>query len=121
MKPSAVLDHRATGVVLLQLLATDLRRRHWRVAIRRFLMRVACGVDVPESSPKAACEALLLACPARDLRRILDGVQSWLDMLHPSFEHLQREAVPVDECAHPHALSRRPGSVRAGVAASRLR
>jgi 3-methyl-2-oxobutanoate hydroxymethyltransferase len=64
-------------VVLLELLATNLRRGHWRVAIRRFLMLVACGVDVPDAH-KGVCEALLGTCPPRDLRRIRDGVQSWV-------------------------------------------
>jgi hypothetical protein len=106
--------------VLLQLLETDLQRRHWRVAIRRFLMLLACGVDVPDS-PKAACEALLLACPARDLRRIRDGVQSWVDMLHPRSGARQRQVFPVDEFAHLYAWSRRPASVRGGTASPRQR
>jgi hypothetical protein len=114
------IDRRETSVVLLQLLETDLQRRHWRVAIRRFLMLLACGVGVPDS-PKAECEALLLACPARDLRRIRDRVQSWVDMMHPRSGARQRQVLPADEFAHLYAWSRRPASVRGGTASPRQR
>jgi hypothetical protein len=106
---SAIHRHE-TNAVLVELLATSLRRGHWRVAIRRFLMLVACGVDVPEAD-KAACEALLSTCPERDLRRISDGVHSWVDMLHPRPEHWPPNAAVMDQFAHLYALSRPASSL----------
>jgi hypothetical protein len=99
-------DHRETGAVLLEMLTTSLRRGHWRVAIRRFLMLLACGVEVPDVC-RNPCEALLLACPKRDLIRIREHVQSWVEMLQPRAAYGQRHRVPSDAFAHLHVLSRR--------------
>jgi hypothetical protein len=77
------------------------------VAIRRFLMLAASGFDIPDRYKKT-CEALMLSCPSRDLRRIQGQVQSWADMLGaPQPDHFEQLGVPVDKFEHLHAISRR--------------
>lgn len=46
-----------TETVLLQMLVASLKKAHWKVACRRYLMLVSGGWQVPQP--------LLLACEAR--------------------------------------------------------
>src|SRR5258706_15511666 len=68
LRPAASMDradagrprvHRDTRDVLVAQLAISLERGHSRVAIRRFLMLSACGLDMPDGY-RTACEALVL-------------------------------------------------------------
>jgi hypothetical protein len=70
----------ATSAALLAQLAMNLERGYWRVAIRRYLMLVARGVDIPQRYG-SQCEALMATCPSGDLRRIESQVHSWVAML----------------------------------------
>jgi aspartate 1-decarboxylase len=104
--------HHETRAVILDELATSLERGHWRVALRRFLMLRARDFDIPDSY-KTRCEALMSACPARDLRRIQDQVQSWVDMLTPSLStRFEPLTVRVDTFGYLHSVScrRQPSS-----------
>jgi len=88
------------------LLANSLSRGHRRVAIRRFLMLVACGFDVPVGY-KEACKVLGSTCPAGELRRIQASVQAWVDMVSaPPLDCRHAVGVPVDKFAHLHDISR---------------
>jgi hypothetical protein len=62
--------------VLLDLLEQSLRKGHWRVAVRRFLMLAACGFEVP-ADQRSRCEAYLRDCPARDLQKMRSDVGAW--------------------------------------------
>ena len=100
--------HRETSEVIVDQLATSLERGHWRIALRRFLMLRASDFDIPDQY-KARCEALMAACPTRDIRRIQDQVQSWVDMLAPSL-WFERLAGPVDEVGHAKSGRQRAAS-----------
>ena len=62
------------------LLAADLAKGHVRLAIRHFLMLRASGVPVP-AAVSEECTALLNACPARLLQRIVLDVERWLQVV----------------------------------------
>ena len=67
---------RSRHEVLLDLLEESLARGHWKLAVRRYLMLLACGCEVPEA-PRAACERHLRRCEPRGLRKMEDDVRAW--------------------------------------------
>lgn len=81
-RPGGKIDT-GTGAVLLESLDRDIRRRQWRVAIRRFFMLQGSGCEVP-SAQRAVCEDYVGRCPPRDLRKIVADVNAWLDLVGAS-------------------------------------
>jgi acyl-CoA synthetase (AMP-forming)/AMP-acid ligase II len=59
---------RSRHAVLLDLLEQSLARGHWKLALRRYLMLLACGCEVP-AAQREACERHLLRCEPRGLRK----------------------------------------------------
>jgi hypothetical protein len=62
--------------VLLQLLDESLARGHWKLAVRRFLMLLACDCDVP-AEQRSRCEFHLARCREGELRKMEADVQAW--------------------------------------------
>lgn len=69
-----------SGRVLLQLLRTDLRRGYWRVAVRHYLMLVACAYEFPESL-REQCLHRIRNCTPRQLEKISARVTAWHTLL----------------------------------------
>jgi hypothetical protein len=67
---------RSRREVLLDLLEQSLKRGHWKLALRRYLMLLACGCEVP-SPQRAACERHLRRCEPRGLRKMEEDVRAW--------------------------------------------
>jgi len=67
---------RSRHEVLLDLLEQSLARGHWKLAVRRYLMLLACGGEVP-AAQRAACERHLRRCEPRGLRKMEDDVRAW--------------------------------------------
>jgi len=62
--------------VLLHLLDQSLARGHWKLALRRYLMLLACGCEVP-AAQREACERHLHRCEPRGLRKMEEDVRAW--------------------------------------------
>ena len=67
---------RSRDEILLDLLEQSLARGHWKLALRRYLMLLACGGEVP-AAQRAACERHLRRCEPRGLRKMEDDVRAW--------------------------------------------
>jgi hypothetical protein len=61
---------------LLRLLRTSIRRGHWRVACRRYLMLRECGAAVPAEC-QLECESLLQRCSPAQLLHMQMDARSW--------------------------------------------
>lgn len=83
-----------------------LRRRHWRIAIRRYFVLQAYGFEIP-SGQESDLRTLIRACPERDLERIRLQVNSWRDMQAVQRRASVRPGVPIDRFEHLHAVFRR--------------
>ena len=70
----------STPDVLMRLLMADLRRRHFNVAMRHFLMLKASGASVPVMVERR-CEELLQNCPTSRRNRITRDVSRWARMV----------------------------------------
>jgi hypothetical protein len=97
--------HPGTRDVLVRQLADALRRRHWRIAIRRYFMLRAYGFNIP-SVHETDLRALIGTCPARDLDRIRTQVTSWCDMQAIRRRAWLAHGVPTDRFEHLHAVFR---------------
>lgn len=64
------------GTALVRLLQTDVRRRHWRIAIRHFLMLTACGYEVPEALEEQ-CMRWAGTCAPGEFEKISARVAAW--------------------------------------------
>lgn len=62
---------------LLALLEHSLRRGHWRLAVRRYLMLRAQSHEVPPDCCER-CERLIAAASRRELGRIRQQVHEWV-------------------------------------------
>jgi hypothetical protein len=98
--------HPSTREVLLYQLIDALRRRHWRIAIRRYFLLQAYGFDIPPGQ-EDDLKALIRTCPERDLERIRLQVDSWRDMQAVQRHTSVRPGIPVDRFEHLHAVFRR--------------
>ncbi len=67
---------------LLDLLGRSIDYGHWKLAIRRFLMLLACNYDIPLEY-RLQCENFIASCPERELQRIRSYVEGWAEMLTP--------------------------------------
>lgn len=67
---------------LIALLEHSLRRGHFKLVVRRWLMLQACGYDVPEPL-RAPCDSALQRCRPAELARIREAVDRWAAMLTP--------------------------------------
>jgi hypothetical protein len=67
---------RSRQEVLLDLLQESLARGHWKLALRRYLMLLACDCEVP-AAQRAICERHLRRCPPRGLRKMEEDVRAW--------------------------------------------
>ena len=67
---------RSRDAVLLDLLQQSLARGHWKLALRRYLMLLACGCEVP-AAQREACERHLRRCEPRGLRKMEEDVRAW--------------------------------------------
>ena len=72
----------STVDVLMRLLMADLRRRHFNVAMRHFLMLKASGASVPVMIERR-CEELLQNCPTSRRNRITRDIARWARMVQP--------------------------------------
>jgi len=64
------------GSVLVGLLHADLRRGYWRVAIRHYLMLVACAYEVPDAL-REQCLHRIRICTPGELEKIRVHVAAW--------------------------------------------
>jgi hypothetical protein len=69
-----------TAVAMLADLRLSIRRGHWKVAIRRFLMMRARAFDVPAHETRQ-CSALIAKCPAIDLARMEMAAAEWVRLV----------------------------------------
>lgn len=76
-RPARWRAQRSRHDVLLALLDDSLARGHWRVALRRFVMLLACGYEVP-AHQRALCELHRERCRERELRKMEADAQAWL-------------------------------------------
>lgn len=65
---------------LLALLDHSLKRGHWRLAVRRYLMLRAQSHEVPPPHAES-CERLIASASRRELGRIRQQVHDWVCLL----------------------------------------
>lgn len=70
----------STLAVLQTVLTEDLDRGFWRVAIRHYMMLLACGGEVPDRQ-RQLCEAHMGRCSPSELARIAARVRAWAGMV----------------------------------------
>ena len=100
------IGHPDTRDVLLRQLTDALCRRHWRIAIRRYLLLQAYGFDIPPVQ-ESDLRALIRTCPERDLEKIRLQVDSWCDMQAIRQCARAKPGLPIDGFEYLHAVFRR--------------
>jgi hypothetical protein len=95
---------------LLALLLASIEHGHWRVALKRYLMLLACGVPVP-ACYDIECRRYAARCSERSLATMRANVRRWAAMVGAAgvaridFE-VQSPALPRDKHDHLHAAFR---------------
>lgn len=114
---SAVVDAEQTlpasncdGQALLGLLAGSLEQGHWRVALKRYLMLLACNVPVP-ACDELECRRYAAQCSDAALEKMRSDVRRWAAMVCASGVEriefaVQSRALPRDKHEQLHAAFR---------------
>lgn len=98
----STLERRHT---LLALLQDSLKKGHWKVALRRFLMLRSFELAVPVELEKV-CERFMERCPDRELARMHQSASDLVAMVGPvrDADHGSRRIV--DKYDYLHSIAR---------------
>lgn len=90
---------------LLALLQDSLEKRHWKVALRRFLMLRSFELPIPEDLT-TVCELFMSRCPERELARMHQSAIDLVAMVSRGIEPEHVSQRIVDKYDYLHSIAR---------------